>query len=217
MKNLETPATKVALYGAIGSVGSALMVEALTRQYEVTAILDDLNAVKSRPGIRAKSGDLFDPISVSQSVAGMDAVICLLPSAHAQNQSSEVQGAAFANLFRAVNALLEGLTLAEVRRLLLIGDLSWMDEEPLTATPSQHVQDRLTESAIVWTLIDAPSVDERAFDFDQLAAARCAKDCSPLVAQLQRFAAGALDELELNLHVHCRLQLIDQQTSSSKP
>lgn len=215
MKNLETPARKIAIYGALGAVGSALMVEGLSRQYETTAILDDLNAITSRPGIRAKNGDLLDPISVSQSVAGMDAVVCVLPSALPPADDD------FAQLFRAVNALLEGLTLAQVSRLLLIGNFAWMDAnadaDALIDTPAQHLQDRLTESPVVWTLIDAPSVGESAVDFDRLAAASGDKQPEPLVAQLQRFAAGALDELELNLHVHCRLQLIDQQTGLSKP
>lgn len=217
MKNLETPARKVAIYGAPGSVGSALMVEALSRQYEATAILSDLNAITSRPGIRAKQGDLFDPISVSQSVAGMDAVVCVLSSSHLSAGDSERDARDFGQLFKAVNALLEGLTLAEVSRLLLIGDFHWMDEEALIDTPSQHLQDRLTESPIVWTLLDAPSVGDDALNFEQLAAASGDKDPAPLVAELQRFAAGALDELELNLHVHCRLQLIDQQTQTPKP
>lgn len=217
MKNLETPARKLALYGATGSVGSALLVEALSRQYETTAILSDLNAIQSRPGIRAKSGDLFDPISVSQSVAGMDAVICVLSSTHLSAGNTEADTQAFSQLFKAVNALLEGLTLAEVRRLLLIGDFAWMEDDALSDTPAQHLQDRLTESPIVWTLVDAPSVGDDAVNFEQLAAASGVKAPSPLVAELQRFAAGALDELELNLHVHCRLQLIDQQRTAPKP
>lgn len=216
MKNLETPATKIALYGALGSVGSALMADALSRQYEITAILDDLNAIKSRPGVRAKRGG-FDPISVSQSVAGMDAVICVLPNARLGAAGDGADTSNFGDLFNSVNALLEGLALAEVRRLLLIGDFNWMDKEALTDTPAQHLQDRLTESPIVWTLIDAPSVADDSLNFEQLAAAMGDKQPDPLVVELQRFAAGALDELELNLHVHCRLQLIDQQTTTPKP
>ena len=45
MKNAETPAVKVVLYGAMSSLGSALMAELLRRQHEVIAILDDLTAL----------------------------------------------------------------------------------------------------------------------------------------------------------------------------
>ena len=61
MKNAETPVVKLVLYGAMSSLGSALMAEMLRRQHEVIAILDDLTALAPRPGLRAKSGgNLFD-------------------------------------------------------------------------------------------------------------------------------------------------------------
>lgn len=78
MKNAETPVVKVVLYGAMSSLGSALMAEMLRRQHEVIAILDDLTALAPRPGLRTKTGDLFDAQRVKQSVAGSSAVICLL-------------------------------------------------------------------------------------------------------------------------------------------
>jgi putative NADH-flavin reductase len=37
MKNAETPVVKVVLYGAMSSLGSALMAEMLRRQHEVIA------------------------------------------------------------------------------------------------------------------------------------------------------------------------------------
>jgi uncharacterized protein len=76
MKNAETPVVKVVLYGAMSSLGSALMAEMLRRQHEVIAILDDLNALAPRPGLRTKTGDLFDAQRVKQSVAGSSVVIC---------------------------------------------------------------------------------------------------------------------------------------------
>ena len=74
MKNAETPVVKVVLYGAMASLGGALMAELLRRQHEVIAILDDLTALAPRPGLRTKTGDLFDAERVNQSVAGS----CLL-------------------------------------------------------------------------------------------------------------------------------------------
>lgn len=54
MKNAETPVVKVVLYGAMASLGGALMAELLRRQHEVIAILDDLTALAPRPGLRTK-------------------------------------------------------------------------------------------------------------------------------------------------------------------
>ncbi len=152
MKNLETPAVKLAVYGAQSSVGNALMVEALARQFETTLVLDDLNAVTARPGLSTVQGDLFDPISVSQSIAGKDAVVCVLPTDKADTQ--------FHQTFKAVTALLDGLPVAGVKRLLLVGDFAWLDEGSTgLAEPLQQLQDRLTASPVVWTLFDAPSGD----------------------------------------------------------
>lgn len=206
MKNLETPTTKLALYGALGSIGNALMVEALHRQYETTAVLDDLNAINSRPGIRAKSGNLFEAVSVSQSVAGMDAVICVLASDHLDAGASNASAAGAERLSNAVTALLDGLVVAGVKRLLLIGDFNWM-EHP--SAVGEYIQQRLTGSPVAWTLVEAPEVADDLLQFDELT--QPAREPGGPVDVLQRFAAGALDELELCLHVHCRLHLIDQQ------
>ena len=69
MLNAETPRLKFALYGAHDDLGSALLVELLSRQHEAVALLDDLNSLSARPGLRTKPGDPFDPLSVSESVA----------------------------------------------------------------------------------------------------------------------------------------------------
>jgi hypothetical protein len=46
----RNPTVKVVLYGAMASLGGALMAELLRRQHEVIAILDDLNVLAPRPG-----------------------------------------------------------------------------------------------------------------------------------------------------------------------
>lgn len=78
MKNAETPVMKVVLFGALSSFGNALMAELLRRQHEVIAILDDLNALAPRPGLRTKAGNFFSADRVCESIAGCTAVICLL-------------------------------------------------------------------------------------------------------------------------------------------
>ena len=93
MKNAETPTVKVVLYGAMASLGGALMAELLRRQHEVIAILDDLNVLAPRPGLRTKSGDLFDAERVNQSVAGSSAVICLLDAPGLPFSSDQVERA----------------------------------------------------------------------------------------------------------------------------
>ncbi|HAB65290.1 MAG TPA: NADH-flavin reductase, partial [Pseudomonas sp.] len=52
MLNAETPRLKFALYGAHSSLGNALLCELLTRQHEAVALVDDLNSMTDRPGLR---------------------------------------------------------------------------------------------------------------------------------------------------------------------
>ena len=180
MKNLETPAVKLAVFGAQSAVGNALMVEALARQFETTLVLDDLNAVAARPGLSTIQGDLHDAISVSQSIAGKDAVVVVLP---AEDKSD------FQRTFSAVTALLDGLPVAGVKRLLLVGDFSWLDGlNEQSSQPLKHLEERLTSSPVVWTLLDAP-----------------VSDASP--AQLNGFASTVIDEVCHAENMHQRIRV----------
>ncbi|MBM7061913.1 NAD(P)H-binding protein [Pseudomonas sp. UL073] len=214
MKNLETPKTKLALFGVQGSVGNALLVESLGRQFETSVILSDLNAVTARPGIRAKQGDLFDPIGVSRSVAGMDGVICILSNPHLAAGADDRQLRSFDDQFVAIGALLDGLVIAGVRRLLLVGDFSWLDyDEQLPSPTLDLLEQRLLDSSLAWTLVDAPAVAEQLLEFDDFAHPHEGSETSEL-EPLRRFAAGVLDEFELANHIHERIRLTDHREVS---
>jgi len=124
MKNAETPVVKVVLYGAMSSLGSALMAEMLRRQHEVIAILDDLTALAPRPGLRTKTGDLFDAKRVKQSVAGCSAVICLLDAPGLPMNSEHVEKSIVPGPVEqvlAVDALIDGMQASGIARLFLVG------------------------------------------------------------------------------------------------
>lgn len=199
MKNLETPAFKLALYGARSSLGSAVLVEALQRQYEAMAIVDQLNALPSIPGLRTKGGDLSDALAVSHSIAGVDAVVCLL--------SEQLPGSArddFPLLFHALLALLDGLEVAGVKRLLVVDDFAWLDESPQQpAAPVQHLQERLLASPIAWTLVEAPAAPTEPLEIADL------QQPGAGALPLRRFAAALLDEMSLSLHVHERVRIVE--------
>lgn len=199
MKNLETPATKLAVYGARGSLGSAVLVEALHRQYEATAIVDELNALQARPGLRTKGGTPSDALEVSRAAAGMDAVVCLL--------SEELPGDArddFQLVFKTLLALLDGLEVAGVKRLLVVDDFAWLDEGGGAAAPVRHLRERLIASPLAWTLVEAPvRPDETLGPDDFLQPSEAAQ-------ALRRFAAGLLDEMNLALHVRERVRIAEE-------
>jgi uncharacterized protein len=196
MLNAETPRLKFALYGAHSSLGNALMCEFLSRQHEVVALVDDFNSMTARPGLRTKTGDLFDAISVSQSVAGMDAVICLYDSpslATASGAATEQQPHDF---YQAVDALLSGLPKVRVERLMLVADLSGSGNEPNVVAALQ----RIAAHPLQWTLVDtqADGDDLSIEDFSNIEDL----DASDRRVLLRRVAAGIVDELETPQHLH---------------
>lgn len=197
MKNLETPVFKVAVYGACSGLGSAVLANALHRQHEVTAIVDDLNALTARPGLRSKQGDLTDAVSVSQSVAGKDAVICLA------NEWRSTERPSFSFQFRSLLALLDGLEVAGVKRLMVVDDCSWLDQpDTLIPVPAHYLRERLQASPVAWTLIEAPAKSPAVSVSD------CA-DGHELAQPLMRFAQALLDETELSQHVRERVRIVE--------
>ncbi|MEC7472129.1 MAG: NAD(P)H-binding protein [Pseudomonadota bacterium] len=199
MLNAETPRLKFAVYGAHDDLGSALLVELLSRQHEAVALLDDLNSLSARPGLRTKPGDLFDPVSVSESVAGMDAVICLnhtprLPSTDAITGESPRR-----DFYQAVEALLLGLQRVGVERLLLIADFPAIERQPEVEAALQ----RLAAHPLGWTLVDAPPAGNQ-LTVEALAEAAGKGEANPY-RDLQRIAAGIVDELERPQHLHQRI------------
>ncbi|WP_417781104.1 NAD(P)-dependent oxidoreductase [Stutzerimonas xanthomarina] len=196
MLNAETPRLKFALYGAHSSLGNALLCELLSRQHEAVTLVNDLNSMTVRPGLRAKTGDLFDAISVSQSVAGMDAVICLYDSPSLATASGGAAAGQPHELYQAVDALLSGLPKVGVERLVLVADLSAKRDDPSVAAALQ----RVAVNSLKWTLVDAEADgdDLSIEDFsviDDL-------DASDRRVQLRRIAAGIVDELETPQHLH---------------
>ncbi|MFW0753544.1 NAD(P)-dependent oxidoreductase [Pseudomonas sp. H11T01] len=209
MKNAETPVVKLVLYGAMSSLGSALMAEMLRRQHEVIAILDDLTALAPRPGLRTKSGNLFDAERVKQSVAGCSAVICLLnapglPMSHEHVEKTVVPGPV--EQVRAVDALIDGMQAMGIQRLFLVGDFAVLDdleeEDNLQRHAAEEILDALQTSTLHWTLVNAPrSMAGLTIEHFSHVSSSLEPGLVPVLQRLSRVAVGIADELRLNLHV----------------
>ena len=65
----------VALLGATGFVGSALLKEALDRGHVVTAIVRHPEKLEKREGLTAKAGDVYDTASLATVIRGNEAMI----------------------------------------------------------------------------------------------------------------------------------------------
>src|SRR5256885_14512202 len=65
---------KVALIGATGFVGSAVLKELLQRGHEVVALVRDPAKLAAQPRLQAVQADVLDAAAVQRAVAGADAV-----------------------------------------------------------------------------------------------------------------------------------------------
>ncbi len=184
MKNAETPVTKIVLFGGLSSLGSALTAEMLRRQHEVIVILDDLNALAPRPGLRTKVGNLFDADAICESIAGSSVVICLLDSQPEPAEPLEV-----------AQLLLNAMQRMGIKRLILIDDFTSMDGNAPLA-------DALQQSPINWTLINTPQgVAGLTIEHFSQISTSLEPGLAPPLERLARVAAGIADELTLNLHL----------------
>ena len=209
MRNAETPVVKVVLYGAMSSLGSALMAEMLRRQHEVIAILDNLTALPPRPGLRTKTGDLFDAQRVQQSVAGSSAVICLLDAPGLPFNSEYVERSIVPGPVEqvlAVDALIDGMRAANISRLFLVGNFDVLDDPETEDSLQRHAADEIREalqsSALQWTLVNAPrGVAGLTIEHFSQVAGNLEPGLAEPLERLARTAIGIADEMRLNLHI----------------
>lgn len=122
---------KLIVFGASGLLGTRLVTEALARGHEMTAAARDASRLDDRGGrVRAVSADATDPGSVTAVAAGHDAAL----SAVTQHEKPQV-------LVDAARGLLEGLSRARVRRLVVAGgagSLKVASGQRLVDTPDFH-------------------------------------------------------------------------------
>jgi uncharacterized protein len=110
---------KLALFGASGMAGSRITNEALRRGHELTAIVRNLSGF-SIPTTFAGNvvvGNVLDPANVAKLVQGHDAVISTVGPG-ADEASDPILAR---DVIKAANSLIEGLTHAGVRLLVVVG------------------------------------------------------------------------------------------------
>jgi putative NADH-flavin reductase len=124
---------KIALFGASGMVGKRIMDEAVRRGHEVTAIVRHPQAVNTDSDrVSVQQGDATDAARVAELVAGHDVVIDAIAPPRGPFATAEV-------LPRAVRGLIEGMSKAGVKRLLVVGGAGSLllgDGTPLFSTPT---------------------------------------------------------------------------------
>lgn len=113
---------KIALFGATGHIGHAILDEALSRGHDMTAIVRDPSLL-SHDGAHLKvvTGDVTRPESWQDAVAGADVVIASLSARRDGAPDSIPANAAI---------LLEHLPQTDVKRLLWVGGAASLETAP---------------------------------------------------------------------------------------
>jgi len=110
---------KVAIIGASGFIGSAILNEALSRGYEVTAIVRNPEKLTvTNPHLHVKKGDVTNEATLTTLLAGNEAVI----SSYSANDSD--------TYVKAINAIIAATKKAGISRFLAVSGAGSLEVKP---------------------------------------------------------------------------------------
>ncbi len=206
----------IALIGATGFVGSAVLEELLQRGHRVTALLRDPAKLAPADALRVTQADVLDAAQVAHAVEGHDAVVSAYNPgwSHPNLYDTFLQGS---------EAITVGVKRAGVRRLLVVGGAGSLYVAPglqLVDTPdfASHVppavvpgaraaRDALNrlreETALDWSFVSPPALlqpGERTGHY-RLGEDQLLKDGDqPAGISVKDLAVAIVDELEQPRH-----------------
>lgn len=105
---------KIALIGASGFVGSAVLTELLAREHQVTAIVRDPAKVERRPGLSITAADAYETTAISAAVHGHEAVVSAFNPGWNEPDL-------YAKFMQGSAAIEQGVVASGVKRLLVVG------------------------------------------------------------------------------------------------
>ncbi|NCT98256.1 MAG: NAD(P)-dependent oxidoreductase [Comamonadaceae bacterium] len=156
---------KIALIGATGFVGSAVLNELLSRGHAVTALARHPEKFTAREGLAVVRADALDAAQVAAAVRGQDAIVSAYNPGWNEPRIYDLFGQGY-------DAILAGARQAGVKRLLAVGGAGSLEVAPgvqLVDTPefpaewkqgALAARDLLTrlrgETALDWTLLSPP-------------------------------------------------------------
>ena len=211
---------KIALIGATGFVGTAVVAELLQRGHHVTALVRNPARLAPQSNLTAQALDANSPDAVAAAVTGHDAVIS------AFNPGWDVPEL-YAQFMKGNDAIVAGVERSGVKRLLVVGGAGSLFVAPgvqMVDTPefASHVppniipgakaaRDALTalraNTALDWTFLSPPALlapGERSGKYrvggEQLLMAGEA----PAGISVADLAVAIVDEIETPRHVRAR-------------
>ena len=207
---------KIALIGATGFVGSAILQEALERGHEVTAIVRHPEKLPPHAQLHPQKGDVYNADDVARLVAGHEAVISAFNPGWGNPDIYKLQ-------VKGVRSIIDGVKKAGVKRLLLVGGAGSLEVKPgvqaldLPGFPAEYKQGALStrealnmlrkESALDWSFL-SPSADlapgQRTGKF-RLGMEQMLSDADGQSRiSTQDYAVAMIDEVERPAHIRQR-------------
>ncbi|AOE87614.1 NAD(P)-dependent oxidoreductase [Pseudomonas sp. TCU-HL1] len=206
----------IALIGATGFVGAAVLTEALQRGHQVTAIVRHPEKLPQHTLLTAVKGDAYDAAAIAQAVAGHDAVVHAFNPGWGEAKIREL-------FIKGTRAIFAGVRQAGIRRLLVVGGAGSLYVAPnlqLIDTPdfpaeykegAEGARQALNlireESSLDWSFISPPALlqpGERTGRFrvggDQL----LMDGEHPARISVADLAVAIIDELEQPQHIRQR-------------
>lgn len=118
---------KIALIGATGFVGSALLAEALERGHQVTAVVRHPAKLPQRAGLTGAAADVNDVDALAEALAGHDVVISAFNPGWTPGT---VSPAMYDQQVRGTFAILAAVKKAGIRRVLWVGGAGGLEVAP---------------------------------------------------------------------------------------
>lgn len=208
---------KIALIGATGFVGSALLTELLARGHSVTALARHPEKIAAQSGLTVVKADAQDADQVAKAVAGHDAIASAYNPGWGEAEIQRLFGQGY-------DGILAGAKQAGVKRVLAVGGAGSLEVAPglqLVDTPefpadwkagALAARDLLTrlrgETELEWSFVSPPialAPGERTGQYrtggDQLLPGSGDAPAGISVADL---AVAIVDELEQAKHTRRR-------------
>ena len=201
----------IALIGATGFIGTALLKEALARGHHVTALVGHPEKLAANGRLAAQAADVMDLAGLTARLKGFDAVISAF-SGHAQG---DVLGYYTAGIRNIVTAARE----ARVPRLLVVGGAGSLEVAPgvqALDTPGFPAEYKASaegarqalhllraEQALDWTMLSPSAMiapGQRTGRFRLGADALLVGEDGASRISVQDYAVAMIDELERPAH-----------------
>jgi len=114
---------KIAIFGAGGTIGQRITLEALVRGHEVKALVRHLDGFPiAHPRLSVMKADILDPVSIAEAIADADVVV------NATSGNNQADPRAF--YLDSARATIEGIQRAGIKRLIVVGGAASLEVAP---------------------------------------------------------------------------------------